>query len=650
MKLLKLFSICFLLSFSVLMLCGQQADLSVPIVTTGIGSTEREAIDDALLVAVKRVCKIYTSEVRVLNDDDIVTNVQTMITQGTIQQHKVLNSVVQDGKVYVTVSAVVSGPKLVAYVQSKGNTVSFGGATFGMNMKLKEMNKQNEILEVEQMLNRLDNIHNFFNFELSLGNLSVYTNDPNFYECEGVVSAITNTNVKLYNDLIFNTLSALNLTKEERLEYDGLNINVYTLTIGDHDYFLRQNHTTMLKNENISKAFNASLNLFVIRDNLNDELTTLHSGDLEDNGQIFYNESVTRRMRPQIHWKDWKIQCYAPRIHEAGLRYATRSFRLLIPISDIHLYSQFNVEPIIEKSSVNKARGIYVGENRYVGDLVDGKPNGKGIMYFSSFSDTLTIDGSWKNGYANGSNIVLRFKDGRVYEGQMVNGKIEGQGKLYHIKNDFFLHRWKSIRAANVNMPDYRYYNLSDRGYYIGHFKNGEIDGYGTIYYLSGKIRYQGSFKDGMRHGQGKHFYENGDTYEGKWAFGVFKEGTYTMRDGINDDMYNGNYHDHYKLKEFEEAFGCTKIWRYTVERENNGFSYAFRKSSGQDQYCLVLAPGEEIFYVNTSFYPYRLREGEELVDWGSGVVPNSETGKVEKIFYNKVKTFSLGPIRPSQM
>ena len=76
----------------------------------------------------------------------------------------------------------------------------------------------------------------------------------------------------------------------------------------------------------------------------------------------------------------------------------------------------------------------------YFGEFKNNLPNGKGIKY-----------------YSNG-NIL--------YDGNLINGKFDGNGK--YIDEDGFC--------------------------YIGQFKNGLRNGKGTLYYSNGKIETEGNF------------------------------------------------------------------------------------------------------------------------------------------------------------
>ena len=154
----------------------------------------------------------------------------------------------------------------------------------------------------------------------------------------------------------------------------------------------------------------------------------------------------------------------------------------------------------------------------YIGELTDEEiPNGKG-QYI--------------------------FKNGEIYEGNVIDDKFEGYGKYIYENGEYYIGQWKedlrngkgilyykngSIKYEGDFLNDKfegkgKYYDQDEQYYYEGQFKNGLKDGKGTLFYKNGNILYDGDFKEGKYDGEGKYTYENGDYY-----IGQFK-----------DDLYNG--------------------------------------------------------------------------------------------------------------
>ena len=106
-----------------------------------------------------------------------------------------------------------------------------------------------------------------------------------------------------------------------------------------------------------------------------------------------------------------------------------------------------------------KMEFIYGDGKYYLGEYKNDIPNGKGIKYY-------------KNG-----NIL--------YEGDFINGKFEGNGKLF-FENSF---------------------------YCIGKYKNGLRNGKGKIYYANGNIRFEGDYINDKTKGIGKFIWKDGAFY-----------------------------------------------------------------------------------------------------------------------------------------
>ena len=88
---------------------------------------------------------------------------------------------------------------------------------------------------------------------------------------------------------------------------------------------------------------------------------------------------------------------------------------------------------------------------------------------------------------------IYTFQNGDKYQGEMVNGKFHGFGRM----------DWAS------------------GGWYEGDWVNGEMSGYGLLLTALGDT-YEGDFFNGACRGQVKITYDNGDTYEGGFADGKF--------------------------------------------------------------------------------------------------------------------------------
>jgi len=87
------------------------------------------------------------------------------------------------------------------------------------------------------------------------------------------------------------------------------------------------------------------------------------------------------------------------------------------------------------------------------------------------------------------------YPDGSRYEGEMKDGKREGEGAL--------------VRPDGTK--------------YEGQWQNNVPEGFGTITWPDGR-QFKGYWKKGKRHGEGVEISSDGKELEGRWEEGVFKE------------------------------------------------------------------------------------------------------------------------------
>ena len=118
----------------------------------------------------------------------------------------------------------------------------------------------------------------------------------------------------------------------------------------------------------------------------------------------------------------------------------------------------------------------------------------------------------------------ITYKNGDVYEGDVVNGNPHGNGKLTIVLKDILYNQTIIV--------------------YEGDFDNGKYHGYGKLtsdFGNSGKTIYEGSFNNDEYHGKGKIEYNNGTIYEGDFANGQF-HGIGKLIEAIHKFTYEGEF------------------------------------------------------------------------------------------------------------
>ena len=127
-----------------------------------------------------------------------------------------------------------------------------------------------------------------------------------------------------------------------------------------------------------------------------------------------------------------------------------RNYYILLNINNIkdnneklikELNDIINNDKIFEYSLNN-----FYNENgdRYAGGLVDGKFEGKGIIYFNNGDK---YEGDWKNDKKEGKGIAY-FNSGNKYEGDWKNDRREGKGIIYYNNGTKKEGEWKNDKLV----------------------------------------------------------------------------------------------------------------------------------------------------------------------------------------------------------
>jgi serine/threonine protein kinase len=154
----------------------------------------------------------------------------------------------------------------------------------------------------------------------------------------------------------------------------------------------------------------------------------------------------------------------------------------------------------------------------YVGQLVDGKRSGLGVLVYK---DGDTQAGEWKDNVLNGRGIE-HLSDGPVYQGQWSNGVPAGLGVRDKPGNE----------RAEGNFAAGRLEGLGTRRVLTeptvtqsGEFKADMLDGLGVETLANGE-RYEGTFRNGKRNGYGQVIGPDERARASRWDDGKLVEST----------------------------------------------------------------------------------------------------------------------------
>jgi len=164
---------------------AQSTNDEVTLVVSADGTSKEEATKVALRSAIEQAYGTFVSANTTILNDELVKDEIVTITSGNIKQYKEIASErTPDGKTFVTLQATVCISKLVSYAKSKGASTEFAGAAFGMDMKMKELNKKNEEKALDNLVAQAKRMMpSAFNYELSVVEPSLcpqQVRDPNY--------------------------------------------------------------------------------------------------------------------------------------------------------------------------------------------------------------------------------------------------------------------------------------------------------------------------------------------------------------------------------------------------------------------------------------------------------------------------------------
>ena len=202
---------------NMLQVSAQSCD-EVTLVVSADGATKEEATKVALRSAIEQAYGTFVSSNTAILNDELVKDEIVTLSFGNIKSFKELsNETLPDGKTFSTLQVTVSIPSLVSYAKSKGAEVEFEGATFAMNLKIEEMNKQSEEKIVANMLKTMEELYmTGFDYKIN-----VSTPKANG-EITADIDIVANTNAMKASELFYNTLENITLNKSKIKEYEEL--------------------------------------------------------------------------------------------------------------------------------------------------------------------------------------------------------------------------------------------------------------------------------------------------------------------------------------------------------------------------------------------------------------------------------------------
>ena len=171
---------------------------------------------------------------------------------------------------------------------------------------------------------------------------------------------------------------------------------------------------------------------------------------------------------------------------------------------------------------------------KYEGNFINGELNGW-CRFINS--NGICYEGLFVSGNLNGKGEIIKIDENKrknIYRGDIKNFKKEGKGQE---KTNDYIYEGDFCNNYKHGTGKIKYNNNGD--YYEGDFKKGAITGKG-YYVWKNRHTYLGDFVAGKMHGNGLYKWPDGNEYEGEYINNIKEgEGVFKWKDGR---VYKGKF------------------------------------------------------------------------------------------------------------
>lgn len=218
-------------------------------------------------------------------------------------------------------------------------------------------------------------------------------------------------------------------------------------------------------------------------------------------------------------------------------------------------------------------RNNNVVEYTYIGNWVNDKRNGKGIITYSNGD---VFDGCWKNDKIE--NGIMKYSNNSSYEGEWLENKRHGKGILTYPNGNILNGQWDNNKII------YGIMTFMNGNVYNGNFKNDKNDvndqndvnnqndqnfiqfDYGTMEYSNGN-KYTGHWNNNLKHNLGTMIYSDGNVFTGNWLNDSMKDGKLLF---ANKDYCEGTWENNIMIGKIKVRKTYPNEGIYEGEIEND--------------------------------------------------------------------------------
>ena len=240
----------------------------VEINTTGSGETKEEAVQNALLSALKQSFGVFISSNTEIINDVLTKDKISELSSGNILEYNILSET-QNGNYYNTlVSSKISMNTLASYTKNKVDSNEISGDVFVSNFLIKELNKENELQSIKDLIEYSKKVlpttldfyinsgepitvtdeqfddyidtHNYIGeTRVDYRNRRFPKNFPFQFMIESKIGYTQNINYENWKNHFNKTIKLIDLNKDEISDYLNLKISTYPLILNNEVLYLR---------------------------------------------------------------------------------------------------------------------------------------------------------------------------------------------------------------------------------------------------------------------------------------------------------------------------------------------------------------------------------------------------------------------------
>ena len=228
-----------------------QDDKTVTLVTNGTGATLEQATQNALRSAIEQAFGTFISSNTQIMNDELVKDEIVSVANGNIQDYKVISETeIPNVGFAISLKSTVSVTKLTSFVKSKGVKVEVEGGLFATNIKIKQLNEQNELKAIQDMFEVLEKIIEE-SFDYSLIISEPFQSDED-WRLDAVVDISFNKNIINFKNYLYNTMKSISLTPDGVNNYKEINRPTFSFSLYlDSDNF----YNVVLRSEESHEMF-----------------------------------------------------------------------------------------------------------------------------------------------------------------------------------------------------------------------------------------------------------------------------------------------------------------------------------------------------------------------------------------------------------